>query len=233
MSSTSRSGSSSSTCCGDRPDASKSNTSVTRMRSPRTQGRPPHWSGFAVIRSARAANVHSSVTGYTATQPDAHQDAPQPAETLRRQLAVLVLQTTSRSRIRPPPEVRSIAARSPVPRPAARRHRCAGWWCCRVWFRASSTMTCAPSCRVTVTCFEQCRNRGCDSCFQARRCARCLVSRGVPVGARQPSVTHRACRLMLGSDASNTPMTRPVTECCTAAGWRTATRPWTSLRRAR
>jgi hypothetical protein len=123
MSSIPRSGSSSSACCGDRPDASKSNTSVTRMRSPRTQGRPPHWSGFTVIRSARAAKVHSSVTGYTATQPDAHQDAPQPAETPRRQLAGLVLQTTSRSRIRPPPQVRSIAARSPVPRPAARRDR--------------------------------------------------------------------------------------------------------------
>jgi len=68
MSSTSRSGSSSSACSGDRPEASKSNTSVTRMRNPRTQGRPPHWSGFTVIRSASAATVSSSTTGYTATQ---------------------------------------------------------------------------------------------------------------------------------------------------------------------
>jgi hypothetical protein len=99
--------------------------------------------------------------------------------TLRQQLAVLVLQTTSRSRIRPPPRVRSIAARSPVPRPAARRHRCAGWWCCRVWFRASLTMTCTPSCSVTVTCFEQCRNRGSESCFRARRSARRIISRAI------------------------------------------------------
>ena len=29
----------------------RSSTSMTRMRSPRMQGRPPHWSGFTVIRS--------------------------------------------------------------------------------------------------------------------------------------------------------------------------------------
>ena len=66
MSSASRSGSSSSTCSGDRPDASGSSTSVTRIRSPRTHGRPPHWSGFTVIRSASAATGVSPVTGYTA-----------------------------------------------------------------------------------------------------------------------------------------------------------------------
>lgn len=57
MSSISRSGSSSITCAADRPEASRSSTSVTRMRNPRTQGRPPLWSGFTVIRSATAGTV--------------------------------------------------------------------------------------------------------------------------------------------------------------------------------
>ena len=51
MSSGSRSGSSSNTCCAVRPLASRSNTSTTRIRRPRMHGRPPHWSGSTVIRS--------------------------------------------------------------------------------------------------------------------------------------------------------------------------------------
>ena len=52
MSSGSRSGSSSTTRAGLRPAASKSRTSLTRTRSPRTHGRPPHCSGSTVIRFA-------------------------------------------------------------------------------------------------------------------------------------------------------------------------------------
>ena len=36
---------------GRQAAASRSSTSLTRIRIPRTQGRPPHWSGFTVIRS--------------------------------------------------------------------------------------------------------------------------------------------------------------------------------------
>jgi hypothetical protein len=50
MSSGSRSGSSSTTCCGVSPFASRSNTSVTRIRIPLIQGRPPHCSGSMVMR---------------------------------------------------------------------------------------------------------------------------------------------------------------------------------------
>jgi hypothetical protein len=39
------------TCSGVSPVASRSTTSLTRMRIPRTQGRPPHWRGFTMIRS--------------------------------------------------------------------------------------------------------------------------------------------------------------------------------------
>ena len=49
-SSGSRSGSSSRTCWEVSPFDSKSRTSVTRMRMPRMQGRPPHCSGSKVIR---------------------------------------------------------------------------------------------------------------------------------------------------------------------------------------
>ncbi len=52
MSSFSRSGSSLSTSCLDRPAARRSRTSTTRIRMPRTQGRPPHCLGFTVIRSS-------------------------------------------------------------------------------------------------------------------------------------------------------------------------------------
>jgi len=52
-SSASRSGSSSSTCSRVCPDASRSSTSVTRMRMPRMQGRPPHCRVFTVIRSIK------------------------------------------------------------------------------------------------------------------------------------------------------------------------------------
>ena len=37
---------------GVSPDARRSSTSVTRMRIPRTHGRPPHWVGLTVILSA-------------------------------------------------------------------------------------------------------------------------------------------------------------------------------------
>src|SRR4029453_2496608 len=57
MSSNSTSGSSPTTGSDVRPDASRSNRSVTRVRRPRTQGRPAHWSGLTVIRSASAATV--------------------------------------------------------------------------------------------------------------------------------------------------------------------------------
>ncbi len=55
MSSGSRSGNSSSTCSLVRPAASRSKTSVTRMRIPRMQGGPPHCSGLMVIRLRNAA----------------------------------------------------------------------------------------------------------------------------------------------------------------------------------
>lgn len=52
MSSDSRSGNSSSTCSLDSPAARRSSTSITRMRIPRIQGRPPHCSGLIVMRSS-------------------------------------------------------------------------------------------------------------------------------------------------------------------------------------
>ena len=54
-SSGSKSGNSSRTCCCVRPAARRSRTSMTRMRIPRTQGRPPHWRGLTVIRFAMSA----------------------------------------------------------------------------------------------------------------------------------------------------------------------------------
>jgi hypothetical protein len=52
MSSDSRSGSSARTCSRDRPLARRSRTSETRIRMPLMHGRPPHCSGFTVIRSS-------------------------------------------------------------------------------------------------------------------------------------------------------------------------------------
>lgn len=67
MSSGSRSGSSSSTCSTespfDSPFDSRSSTSMTRMRMPRTHARPPHCSGFTVIRSSRVVMRASSQEG--------------------------------------------------------------------------------------------------------------------------------------------------------------------------
>ncbi len=51
MSSGSRSGNSATTSAGDNPAASRSSTSLTRMRILRTQGRPPHCCGLTVMRS--------------------------------------------------------------------------------------------------------------------------------------------------------------------------------------
>src|SRR5699024_8101615 len=42
-------GSSSKTCFCVKPDANKSNTSITRILMPRIHGRPPHWPIFTVI----------------------------------------------------------------------------------------------------------------------------------------------------------------------------------------
>ena len=50
-SSISKSGSSATTSAGERPAARRSRTSLTRMRMPRTHGRPPHCCGLIVIRS--------------------------------------------------------------------------------------------------------------------------------------------------------------------------------------
>ena len=55
MSSDSRSGSSRSTSSRVSPLASRSRTSETRIRIPRTHGRPPHCSWFTVIRSSKTA----------------------------------------------------------------------------------------------------------------------------------------------------------------------------------
>ena len=65
MSSDSRSGSSCSTCSRVSPLASNSKTSETRIRIPRMQGRPPHCSGFTVMRGSRVAvlNVHPRLWG--------------------------------------------------------------------------------------------------------------------------------------------------------------------------
>ena len=78
MSSGSRSGNSSRTCSDDRPEASRSNTSVTRIRNPRTHGRPPHCSGFTVIRSTRAATVDFSRKAYTAPAAMGHEPTREP-----------------------------------------------------------------------------------------------------------------------------------------------------------
>ena len=45
-----RSGSSSTISSGESPSPSRSSTSPTRMRMPRTHGRPPYWAGFVVMR---------------------------------------------------------------------------------------------------------------------------------------------------------------------------------------
>ncbi len=50
MSSASRSGISARIASRERPASRRSSTSVTRMRMPRTQGRPPHCCGFVVMR---------------------------------------------------------------------------------------------------------------------------------------------------------------------------------------
>ena len=72
MSSGSRSGSSLSTRAGESPDASKSNTSTTRMRIPRTQGCPPHCRGSTVIRLAGVEPVRLR----RATVPQNYVDLP-------------------------------------------------------------------------------------------------------------------------------------------------------------
>ena len=64
MSSFSRSGNSSSTCSRDKPAASKSSTSMTRMRIPLMQGRPPHCSGLTVIRSVQFMTYVRFVISY-------------------------------------------------------------------------------------------------------------------------------------------------------------------------
>ncbi len=51
ISAVSKSGISCRICSSERPADNKSNTSVTRIRMPRMQGRPPHWAGLKVIRS--------------------------------------------------------------------------------------------------------------------------------------------------------------------------------------
>ena len=50
MSSASKSGISARIASRERPASRRSSTSVTRMRMPRTQGRPPHCCGFVVMR---------------------------------------------------------------------------------------------------------------------------------------------------------------------------------------
>ena len=57
MSSDSKSGISSRICAAVSPEASRSSTSLTRMRIPRTQGRPPHWAGLAVMRWSSSGMV--------------------------------------------------------------------------------------------------------------------------------------------------------------------------------
>ena len=57
MSCDSRSGNSSKTCCCVSPAARRSSTSTTRIRIPRTHGRPPHWAGFTVMRSGSSGTT--------------------------------------------------------------------------------------------------------------------------------------------------------------------------------
>ncbi|CAA9457454.1 MAG: hypothetical protein AVDCRST_MAG28-2712, partial [uncultured Rubrobacteraceae bacterium] len=57
ISSSSRSGISSRICSGERPFARRSRTSLTRIRMPRMQGRPPHCSESAVMRSANLVTM--------------------------------------------------------------------------------------------------------------------------------------------------------------------------------
>jgi hypothetical protein len=52
-SSASKSGISAKICAASRPDANRSRTSLTRIRIPRTQGRPPHCRGLTVILSIK------------------------------------------------------------------------------------------------------------------------------------------------------------------------------------
>ena len=54
-SSDSKSGISSRICAASRPEAKRSRTSLTRIRIPRTQGRPPHCFGLTVMRSSKVA----------------------------------------------------------------------------------------------------------------------------------------------------------------------------------
>ena len=54
-SSASKSGISSRIWAASRPEAKRSRTSLTRIRIPRTQARPPHWSALTVMRSRRLA----------------------------------------------------------------------------------------------------------------------------------------------------------------------------------
>lgn len=59
-SSASKSGISAKICEASSPDAKRSKTSLTRIRIPRTQGRPPHCRGFTVIRFVKSCTPHTT-----------------------------------------------------------------------------------------------------------------------------------------------------------------------------
>ena len=80
ISSGSRSGSSATTSSGDSPSARRSRTSVTRIRSPRTHGRPPHCSAFTVIRLVIVLMVSPTATH----MPFAHSSPLAAVNTARR-----------------------------------------------------------------------------------------------------------------------------------------------------
>lgn len=83
MSSGSRSGSSSRTCWGVNPAASRSSTSVTRIRIPRIQGRPPHCSGLVVIRFMAPAYTSEAAGASQHSPPPRRGSRPSPVSSLR------------------------------------------------------------------------------------------------------------------------------------------------------
>src|SRR4051812_13779125 len=84
MSSDSRSGISSRICSAVKPLASRSRTSLTRIRIPRMQGRPPHCSGSTVMRSATYLMLFPPPEAYHRTEPSGLHPMPRrPRDRLR------------------------------------------------------------------------------------------------------------------------------------------------------
>jgi len=72
-SSGSKSRSSSRTSAAVNPEANKSRTSLTRIRIPRTHGRPPHWRGLTVIRFSKSSCIHVKYGCKASTRQTSHE----------------------------------------------------------------------------------------------------------------------------------------------------------------